>query len=78
MVGKLQESDLQRPGLFDMYKKKSLQKQKQKGEKTKTKQQINITRLAGLQDHITRFIPASISAHLISFVKLQMPFVLNS
>lgn len=33
MVGKLQESDLQRPGLFDMYKKKSLQKQKQKGEK---------------------------------------------
>lgn len=67
-VDKLQESDPQRPGLFDMYKKKSLQKQKQKRE---TKQYINITRFIGLQDHITRFISASVCAHLLSSGKPQ-------
>lgn len=54
-----------------MYKKKSLQKQKQKEEKTKTKQQIDITRFIGLQDHITRFLSASICAHLLSSGKPQ-------
>lgn len=36
MVDKLQESDLQRPGLFDMYKKKKKEltkAKKQEGEK---------------------------------------------